>query len=106
MDHDACPICGVAGCGRTYPLMLERWAAGRDREHWRRIHDGIKRGSNASVFPKAAETIALIKRMGECPDRKPTTNAGCGCALCARGKGRGGIVNHRDCFACLRGEND
>src|SRR5208282_3776366 len=33
-----CPICGGSSC-QTYPLMLERFAAGRDREHWRAVHD-------------------------------------------------------------------
>jgi hypothetical protein len=35
---DPCPICGGTGC-RTYDLMLVRWLSGRDRDHWRRVHD-------------------------------------------------------------------
>jgi hypothetical protein len=84
--------------------MLERWAEGRNLDHWRRIHDREIVG-NIAMIP-VRESASLLARMKACPDRDPTTNAGCGCALCARGKGRGGIVNHRDCFACLRGEND
>jgi hypothetical protein len=49
-----------------------------------------------------AETIALLGRMHECPDRTPRADCGCaGLARCARGRGRQGLVNHHDCLDCL-----
>jgi hypothetical protein len=46
-------ICGGTGC-KLYPLMIERWNAGRDREHWQRIHDEI----NEPDHIRAARLIA------------------------------------------------
>ena len=49
-----CPICGRAGCV-TYPLMLERFAAGRDVEHWTRIHDQLN--GIAPSYPPLLEQL-------------------------------------------------
>jgi hypothetical protein len=45
-----CPICGRSGC-KTYPLILEKWAAGENREHWKRIHDQM----NGLAYPPKLE---------------------------------------------------
>jgi len=100
--NDACPICGVVGCTRSYPLMLARWAAGRDREHWRRIHDEID--APPGDRPSVSESLSLIRRMEACPDREKRTDCGCaGLATCHRGKGDArGLVSPQQCFQCLR----
>lgn len=49
-----------------------------------------------------AETIDLLRRMHDCPDRDPRADCGCaGLARCAQGHGRGGLVGHHDCLDCL-----
>jgi hypothetical protein len=63
---DACPICGVVDCGGVvYPLLVERYLAGRNREHWRRIHD------RKAVPVDSPDDLALrayvAKRGGCCP---------------------------------------
>lgn len=60
-------------------------------------------GLRAGPEPRdLAGTIALLRRMHECPDRTPRADCGCaGLARCARGRGREGLVNHHDCFECL-----
>lgn len=53
--------------------------------------------------PPLDETLILLKRMHDCPDREPRTDCGCaGLATCKAGKGSDGLVNHHDCFQCLR----
>jgi hypothetical protein len=50
-----------------------------------------------------AESLALIGQMKACPYRRPEADCGCaGLARCNLGKGRDGLVNHLDCFDCLR----
>src|SRR5262245_10826916 len=50
-----------------------------------------------------AESLDLLEEMKLCPNRTPETECGCGgLARCALGKGRDGLVNHADCFACLQ----
>jgi hypothetical protein len=53
--------------------------------------------------PTVAASLDTLAEMKRCPERTP--EAGCGCgglARCALGKGREGLVNHADCFACLQ----
>lgn len=53
--------------------------------------------------PSVAQSLSTLDRMKACPHR--TNDTGCGCgglACCALGKGRDGLVNHADCFACLQ----
>lgn len=53
--------------------------------------------------PSVSETLELLRGMNACPDRVAETNCGCaGLARCGRGHGRSGLVNHLDCFQCLR----
>ena len=57
----------------------------------------------AAAAPSLAESLALIGQMKACPHRRPETDCGCaGLARCDLGKGREGLVNHLDCFGCLR----
>jgi hypothetical protein len=51
--------------------------------------------------PRPTEVAALIARMKACPHWRATSACGCGLNLCAAGKGKGGVVSHADCFACL-----
>lgn len=48
-----CPICGGSGC-TTYPLMLEQWAAGRRRDHWKRVHDQLSGIAQTPAYPSLA----------------------------------------------------
>ena len=58
--------------------------------HGRRPHD-------------VGESISLIRTMSACPHRRTRTDCGCGgLGRCTLGKGRDGLVNHLDCFECLR----
>lgn len=62
---DPCPICGEIDCGGVvYALMVERYAAGRDREHWRRIHD--RADAPPPPTPEDIALRALIVRTGPC----------------------------------------
>src|SRR3954454_9779473 len=57
----------------------------------------------AGEAPSLAESLALIEQMKACPHRLPEADCGCaGLARCDLGKGREGLVNHLDCFDCLR----
>jgi hypothetical protein len=59
----------------------------------------------AATFPEVslAETLRLLGRMKSCPHREARTDCGCaGLARCAQGRGKEGLVNHLDCFGCLR----
>jgi hypothetical protein len=52
-----------------------------------------------------SESLALIHLMNQCPDRFAQTDCDCaGLARCARNRGRTGLVNHLDCFNCLRAD--
>ena len=55
-----------------------------------------------SVRPEVAESLALVARMKACPSWVASSSCGCGANKCLAGRGRQGIVNHVDCFACLR----
>jgi hypothetical protein len=49
------------------------------------------------------ESLTLLRTMNACPHRSARTDCGCaGLGRCALGRGRDGLVNHLDCFACLR----
>jgi hypothetical protein len=49
------------------------------------------------------ESLALLRRMRACPHRIVRTDCGCaGLARCVLGRGHDGLVNHFDCFDCLR----
>lgn len=53
--------------------------------------------------PPVTESLILLERMKGCEHRTTETECGCGgLARCALGKGREGLVNHADCFACLQ----
>jgi hypothetical protein len=53
--------------------------------------------------PTLAESLKLLHRMNDCPDRLVQSDCGCaGLARCARGRGRQGMVNHLDCFGCIK----
>jgi len=54
LTPEKCLICGSTGC-TTYPLMIERFVAGRDREHWQCIHDQIN-----GIESDAARAARLI----------------------------------------------
>jgi hypothetical protein len=57
----------------------------------------------AATRPSVAESLSVLERMKACPHRTDETGCGCGgMARCALGKGRDGLVNHADCFACLQ----
>ncbi len=48
-----CPICGKDGC-KTYPLMVENFLAGKNVDHWRRVHDRM----NSSVeYPSLVQQV-------------------------------------------------
>jgi hypothetical protein len=91
MTHP-CPICGGTGC-KTYDLMLVRYLSGRDRDHWRRVHDRLngrdQAGNGVAVLPPASESIAAMKKVKECPHRSRDEGCGCSGHRCALGKGRG-----------------
>lgn len=67
--HEPCPICGVVDCGGViYPHMVSRFLAGKDREHWRRIHDRVG-GTVPPVHETSPEDAALqayVARHGCC----------------------------------------
>jgi hypothetical protein len=110
---NTCPICDGDGC-RTYPLMVARWAAGKDRVHWLKIHDqlnGVKLGKTWNQLvptrkqksqPPDPDKFRAWKEIRACPHR--TRDEGCGCSghRCGLGKGRDGLVTSRDCLACVR----
>jgi hypothetical protein len=53
--------------------------------------------------PDLAESLRLIGQLRSCPHRTARADCGCaGVASCALGRGRDGLVNHHDCFNCLR----
>jgi hypothetical protein len=101
---DPCPICGGTGC-RTYDLMLVRYLSGRDRDHWRRVHDRLNGVDQMRIpnshLPPAAESVAALRKIKECPHRSRDTGCGCNGHRCALGKGKAGLVAHRDCMACV-----
>lgn len=38
-NDERCPICGLVACGGIlYPYMLAQYEAGRNRDHWLRVH--------------------------------------------------------------------
>jgi hypothetical protein len=96
-----CVICGKEAC-KTYPLMIERFTAGRDVEHWRRIHDRMNgMAPTVIVVPQAPSPpdpwLPLIRA---CDDYQP----GC-CASPAPFCTRFNVVPSRDqCIACLQGQ--
>jgi hypothetical protein len=62
--------------------------------------------NRAGAAPRLAESLALIAQMKACPHRRPEDGCGCaGLARCDLSKGRKGLVNHLDCFDCLRLES-
>ena len=65
---------------------------------WREIHDK----HNRPKLVPLRDSIASLKRMKACPHRTKRADCGCsGLAMCGLGKGRAGLVNHRDCLDCL-----
>jgi hypothetical protein len=81
----------------SYREWLPRLAASEPYSAGRGPHD-------ASSRPVPAEAIALLRRVEGCSSRIAQADCGCGgLARCSLGKGQGGLVNHQDCFACLRG---
>jgi hypothetical protein len=49
-----------------------------------------------------AESIALLRRMKECPHRAAADCSCSGLARCSLGRGYNALVNYLDCFTCLR----
>ena len=97
---EPCPICGESDCDRTYPLMLARWAEGRDREHWRRVHDRqvpplrtqvmnaaksaarfVARGLPVVSADERARRLAICQ---SCPDFQDGRCLHCGCRVAAK----------------------
>jgi hypothetical protein len=77
------------------PLLPEREEGSPDPEG----------AAGAGGLPSVSESLALLRRLNACPDRFAETTCGCaGLARCARGQGRQGLVNHLDCFQCLRAD--
>lgn len=97
-----CPICGGDSC-RGYDLMWVRWLSGRDRDHWRRVHDRLNGvvAPDQLVPPPVGESVAALKLVRACPHRSRDEGCGCNGHRCALGKGRAGLVTHRDCLACV-----
>ncbi len=59
-----CTICNKPECpGKTYPLMVERFAAGRDVDHWRATHDRINGLAPMNPAPPSPEDRALREYM-------------------------------------------
>ncbi|MFO0892140.1 MAG: hypothetical protein U0790_23755 [Isosphaeraceae bacterium] len=87
---------GSASYSPGYRDLLRRLAAaGEGTDPDRDIDD-------APPTRGLAATVALLRRMHDCPDRTPRADCGCaGLARCARGRGRGGLVNHHNCLGCL-----
>jgi hypothetical protein len=65
---DACSICGEADCkGTVYPHMVREYRAGRNREHWRRIHDlGRYAGPVVQTSPEDLALRAYVARRKCC----------------------------------------
>jgi hypothetical protein len=86
-----CPICHLAEC-KGYPLLWERYAAGRDVEHWLRIHDRLNGLPVAQSPPDP--WLAVIRA---CPDHNPgcCAHPAAYCTRFARD------VTHEHCIACL-----
>lgn len=59
----------------------------------------------ATVVKGVGEVFALIDRMKNCKSWLASSSCGCGANQCLAGKGRQGIVNHQDCFACIRAQD-
>lgn len=54
----ACPICALPECpARGYPHMWAEYAAGRNRQHWRRKHDFLNAPPESDV-ERAARLLA------------------------------------------------
>ena len=83
-----------AAYNASYRSLLRQLARG----------EGLSPASGSSgVTPGLAESLALIRRLSACPHRSARTDCGCaGLARCALGRGQQGLVNHHDCFDCLR----
>jgi hypothetical protein len=98
-----CPICRFAECpGKGYPLMWERFAAGRDVEHWRAIHDGLN-GLAAvppafAARPSVAEMMDRLEQIRACPEFSRPSDCGCVFGRCARS---GKPTTYHECDRCL-----
>jgi hypothetical protein len=63
---------------------------------------GVVRGTGARTTLDVGESFGLLREMYDCPHRITRIECGCaGLATCVLEHGRGGLVNHHDCFACL-----
>lgn len=98
-----CPVRAGLNCYED-PAMCRR-ASSPGEAPFRAIlarHAEVRHAqSTAGVAPTSAETMALIARMKACPHWVKRTDCGCGVNQCLAGKGKDGLVGHRDCFACL-----
>lgn len=73
---------------------------------WKPGMEGPPRSDGESTIP-VEESISLTKRMKECKNWRKCQNAGCGKSRCLAGRGdQQGIVTYRDCFACLREQDE
>lgn len=68
--NEPCPICGVVDCkGFVYSYMVSEYAAGRNRGHWRRIHDREGGAGYPPASGPTREDVALrtyLARHGCC----------------------------------------
>jgi hypothetical protein len=101
---DRCPICGGEGCA-TYPLMVKEFAAGRNREHWRTIHDQMNgvapvpsRPQASRVVPSSAAIRATQLGFHRCWFSTKDSECGCSGVRCHLKKR---IVTLSDCVTCL-----
>ena len=98
---ESCPVCLEPARCKGYAHLWRRL-----RENpglWGPIHDRRNGQPPGAVAVRpVAESLALLALMHACPDREERLDCACGgLAACRRGRGRDGLVNHRDCFACL-----
>lgn len=108
MSHqEKCNHCPLAGIDRPCPgqrvRRLCRKADCHDPKHDPAIIPHIlawrPRGQEV---PSAKETMAIIRRIKECPSWERDPTCGCGLNRCSEGKGKNGVISQLDCLACLR----
>ena len=110
-----CAHCPVAPGRHCQGTRVRRFCELTDPAHvafnpqYRSLLDQWARGQPPPAPPNSAggfdlaQTQALLDRLNRCPHRAPRTDCGCaGLAQCALGRGQQGLVNHHDCFDCLR----
>lgn len=104
----SCPACPCPGACLGWPAFCA-WAAESPADPVKLLHIRARSGLPAPA-PSAgpadppdgrtmAESLALTRRMNDCPYRSRDAACGCSGGRCAlRG---GAAVSHLDCFDCL-----